>query len=54
MSGVELELVACFPGTRRLERALHQRFTGCRRHGEWFEPNAAMTAWLERARWGKP
>lgn len=35
---VELRIVALTEGGRELEKRLHQRFQGYRKHGEWFEP----------------
>ncbi len=32
----DMELIACFDGSRELEERLHDRFKHCRHRGEWF------------------
>lgn len=50
MSPVPLRIIATLPGAgQQGEAALHQRFAGARRHGEWFEPVAELVALIEGA-----
>lgn len=34
----QVDLIAAFPGTKHLERAIHKRFATYRHRGEWFAP----------------
>jgi hypothetical protein len=45
-----LELVLSFPGDRRTEAELHQRFAAERLRGEWFAESPRLLAWIERQR----
>lgn len=47
----ELRLIAMQPGTPDTERALHERFAEQRLHGEWFETNEAMFAYMCAVVW---
>lgn len=42
-----LRLLAVTPGTAADERALHQRFSAHREHGEWFRPAPEVLALIE-------
>lgn len=42
-----LRLVAAIPGTKRLERELHELFAGDRVRGEWFFPTFELLEFFE-------
>lgn len=42
-----LELLVSIPGSRELERKLHQCFSARHSHGEWFHPDEALVAGIE-------
>jgi hypothetical protein len=46
----ELTLLAVEPGSRAVERALHQRFDHLRLRGEWFRPGMELLAYIESLR----
>ena len=46
--GQAVQLVACFPGTKRDELRLHDRFASLRDEGEWFADDGTIVAFLER------
>lgn len=45
-SSGELVMIARHPGTVESERELHARFSDCRLHGEWFQPNDDLRAYI--------
>lgn len=47
----ELVFIAKHPGTPETERALHQRFSAQRLHGEWFEMDEEMFTYLCLTTW---
>lgn len=49
-SPAPLRLLACIPGGRPEERALHNRFARCRRHGEWFDATAELLEFIHSLR----
>lgn len=50
MSPLRLELVGVLPGLgARGEAALHERFSYCRSHGEWFYESPGLTELIEGA-----
>lgn len=46
MSPSPLESIGVIRGPMTLENALHSRFAGLRRHGEWFEPDELLEEFL--------
>lgn len=55
-SPVPIEVVAAFRAPMEMERDLHKRFSGQRRHGEWFEPDEALEELIAdtRRKFGTP
>ena len=49
-SPVPLKLVACAVGGRRSEAYIHRLLKPWRSHGEWFFPNARLTAIIKHVR----
>lgn len=45
-----LRLLVCFPGTRRHERRLHERFADARIHDEWFRYTPDLESFVVAAR----
>lgn len=43
----EAEVIAWFPGSRRIERELHERFAAQRAVGEWFRIEGPLVQFLE-------
>ncbi len=46
----EIELLACFPGTTRTEKALHALFAFCRYRREWFYATPQIYDFINAAR----
>lgn len=46
----EFELLAVFPGSREMEKALHATFAFCRIRNEWFFDNPNIYAFIEAMR----
>lgn len=48
MSGRQLRVIACVPGTQTQEQQLHQRFSEFRLHGEWFRVDGELKEFLKQ------
>lgn len=46
---VPLRMIGTMPGDVEAEKALHIRFDGLRRHGEWFIPDPSLIEFIERS-----
>ncbi len=44
--GRVLQVLACLPGGREEEKALHRRFADDRITGEWFRVSKSLRSWL--------
>jgi hypothetical protein len=51
-SPLQVRLIAVFDGDRATESDLHSSFQPHRRHNEWFAPEGAVAAFVERV-WGR-
>ena len=52
-SPVALEISAQSPAEMSIERALHDRFSHARMHGEWFKPDGELVTLIGRLRAGE-
>jgi DNA-binding XRE family transcriptional regulator len=41
-----VKLISMFPGSQSDEAEIHAQFSCCRRHGEWFDVNGPLSAWI--------
>jgi hypothetical protein len=41
-----LRLLFSFNGSEVIESALHQKFSSCRMHGEWFRPTTELVSFI--------
>lgn len=46
-NSLPLKILACMPGNRDDEQALHERFAECRMSGEWFYPHERLLGFID-------